>query len=600
MEKIVVFGAGKYGKDFLNLIGTDKVLFLLDNDQKKRNKDLFGVPILIYNENKQRIGKATVVVAVDEKKRNDIEKQLENDGFFNIAYVADYSQKIIKERINDREDYIGIYKKSINWVKNHSFEGKGIICHTGMPKSYPEVSGYFIPTLLQWGYREMALQYAKWLCDIQKEDGSWYDTENIKPYIFDTGQILKGLLSVREFLPNVDSNIIRGVDWILSNAKDDGRLPSPRIDDFGDGKTFHEIIHLYCLSPIIEAGKIFRKKEYIYKAEKILNYYLENEKEKIENFDLLSHFYAYVMEALLDLGKTEKVKMAMKKVSRLLDTQGIVPAYNDVHWVCVPGLFQMALVWFRLGDLEHGNKAFLFACRLQNPSGGWYGSYSIKDYPNEKNTYMPNEEISWANKYFMDALYWKCKTEFEKQSSDFFETINQNDERYRIIEKMVAKQSFTKKVCKILDVGCGKGAYINNLIARLTNLECYAVDISEDVMKFIDNDKIIKKQGTITCIPYNDDIFDVVFACESLEHAIDIDSSVKEMARVTKQGGMLIIIDKNIKKLGELQIEDWEQWFDEEELKEIISRYCREVQVHSHIEPGQIRDGLFCAWIGIK
>ena len=34
--------------------------------------------------------------------------------------------------------------------------------------------------------------------------------------------------------------------------------------------------------------------------------------------------------------------------------------------------------------------------RLQNRSGGFYGSYG-KDAQ-----YFPNEEISWANKYFID------------------------------------------------------------------------------------------------------------------------------------------------------------------------------------------------------
>lgn len=41
-----------------------------------------------------------------------------------------------------------------------------------------------------------------------------------------------------------------------------------------------------------------------------------------------------------------------------------------MNWVCSTGLFQLALVWFRLGELERGNKAFSHACKLQNASGG--------------------------------------------------------------------------------------------------------------------------------------------------------------------------------------------------------------------------------------
>lgn len=43
---------------------------------------------------------------------------------------------------------------------------------------------------------------------------------------------------------------------------------------------------------------------------------------------------------------------------------------------------------------------FNYACKLQNKSGGWYGSYLSEENENEINTYFPNSEISWAVKYF--------------------------------------------------------------------------------------------------------------------------------------------------------------------------------------------------------
>ena len=42
---------------------------------------------------------------------------------------------------------------------------------------YPEVTGYYIPTLMRWGFTDQAESYAKWLISIQHSDGAWYDTE---------------------------------------------------------------------------------------------------------------------------------------------------------------------------------------------------------------------------------------------------------------------------------------------------------------------------------------------------------------------------------------------------------------------------------------
>lgn len=42
----------------------------------------------------------------------------------------------------------------------------------------------------------MAVTYAGWLCSIQHEEGAWYDTDDKEPYVFDTAQILKGLVAI--------------------------------------------------------------------------------------------------------------------------------------------------------------------------------------------------------------------------------------------------------------------------------------------------------------------------------------------------------------------------------------------------------------------
>lgn len=310
------------------------------------------------------------------------------------------------------------FDKTIHWIHNNTINGNGIAVTSRQKTIYPEVTGYYIPSLLQWGETDLACAYAKYLCSIQKDDGSWYDSTDTAPYVFDSAQILKGMLAIRNIMPEVDANIIKGCDWILSNMQSDGRLTTPSRNAWGQDENFcSELIHIYCLSPIREAGQIFDKPEYLDAVNKILDYYKREKLDRIENFSLLSHFYAYVMEGLYDLGEIELCRKAMIGLEAYRNKKGGIPGLKDVHWVCSTGMFQLAIVWYKLGDLERGNSLFEYTLSLQNESGGWYGSYPAPSVfaplyrGRKKPFYFPNEEISWACKYFLDALWWKQKLE---------------------------------------------------------------------------------------------------------------------------------------------------------------------------------------------
>lgn len=275
---------------------------------------------------------------------------------------------------------------------------------------------------------------------------------------------------------------------------------------------------------------------------------------------------------------------------------GAVPAYNHVDWVCSTGLFQLASIWFRLGEIVRGNAAFQYACSLQNESGGWYGSYVSEKNPGEINTYFPKSEISWAVKYFLDALYHKNLAEFEKISDVFLDKIDFSDGRYKLLSSLISKAEISSS---ILDIGCGKGRYLKNLMDEYPIHDYYAVDLSKHVMQYISYPIKEKKQGVLTNIPYENDKFDFVYTCEALEHAIDIESTVRELARVTKPGGKIVIVDKNIEEIGRMEITEWEQWFDKDELRDILGKYCEMVTCKEITEyESHIGDRLFLGWVG--
>lgn len=200
-----------------------------------------------------------------------------------------------------------VFDRALKWIKGNTLDaktgvGKGITVTSAKKIIYPEVTGYYIPSLLNWGERDLAIRYAKYLLSVQQHDGSWLDCDNIAPYVFDSAQILKGLIAIRDIMPEVDAAIIKGCEWILSNMQPDGRLTTPSKDAWGSDDICSELVHVYCLSPINDAGEIFNRQDWKDASEKILNYYKTTQLEKIKNFSLLSHFYAYVLEGLIDTG----------------------------------------------------------------------------------------------------------------------------------------------------------------------------------------------------------------------------------------------------------------------------------------------------------
>ncbi len=295
------------------------------------------------------------------------------------------------------------------WIERNSVLNNGIVITSRQRRIYQEVTGYYIPTLLKYGMEDLAVSYARWLCRVQQPSGAWRSSDLQLENVFNTGQVLRGLSAIYEILPEVKDPMLKASEWLLSRMDENGRLVPVEGTLWAVG-TNSELIHLYCLPPVQVIGKKLNIPRYDECVAKILSYYKEAYADDIVNFNYLSHFYAYVIEALADLGEVDLAGRAMRGIEKLQKRNGSVPAYRNVSWVCSTGLFQMAIIWFKLGNSERGLRAFRYAAKLQNPSGGWYGGYPasgsliVQALLKEKISYFPDEEISWAVKYFLDAL----------------------------------------------------------------------------------------------------------------------------------------------------------------------------------------------------
>ena len=103
----------------------------------------------------------------------------------------------------------------------------------------------------------------------------------------------------------------------------------------------------------------------------------------------------------------------------------------------------------------------------------------------------------------------------------------------------------------ILDVGCGGGKTVNTLSKIATEGKIYGVDCSEvSVAVATSINKSLIKAGrveifhaSIESLPFSDDLFNLVIAVESFYFWPNLVNNLKEIRRVLKPGGSVILIN---------------------------------------------------------
>jgi len=94
----------------------------------------------------------------------------------------------------------------------------------------------------------------------------------------------------------------------------------------------------------------------------------------------------------------------------------------------------------------------------------------------------------------------------------------------------------------ILDVGCGIGSFEQ----YLQNLNIIGLDISEEMLKEArkrSNKTFV--QGNVEVLQFNDSKFDAVFSVTTLEFLDEYRKAIKEIVRVTKPKGKLLVMMLN-------------------------------------------------------
>jgi ubiquinone/menaquinone biosynthesis C-methylase UbiE len=102
----------------------------------------------------------------------------------------------------------------------------------------------------------------------------------------------------------------------------------------------------------------------------------------------------------------------------------------------------------------------------------------------------------------------------------------------------------------ILDVGCGGGRTLNKLAERAIAGKVYGVDYSEASVaastrtnaRWIEMGRVEVRQAAVSQLPLNDGVYDLVTAVETHFWWPDLTNDMREVFRVVKPGGKLIVI----------------------------------------------------------
>lgn len=101
----------------------------------------------------------------------------------------------------------------------------------------------------------------------------------------------------------------------------------------------------------------------------------------------------------------------------------------------------------------------------------------------------------------------------------------------------------------MLDIGCGGGATLKRLLKRSKDGKVYGIDISEEsvikackVNADVLDKQVFVQQGSAEKLPYENGMFDLVTAVETVYFWPNLPSCLQEVRRVLKPGGKFAIM----------------------------------------------------------
>jgi hypothetical protein len=357
-----------------------------------------------------------------------------------------FEQRHLYSYATTRRSSGGALNSLLRWIFDAQLPDGGIAAYysllTGYSESYPEVTGYIVPTLYDFARSSgddhavsVAERATGWLLSLQMPTGAFpgglhggLASPESHPSVFNTGQILQGL--VRAHAETNRAEILQAAiaagDWLIEVQHSDG--------SWSGHAAYQNVAHTYYSMvawALAELSDRAVDRQYGFAAEKNLDWVLSHFRSSgwIDGINLQGHsnylhFIAYVLQGALECGILRQRNDAIEAVAksawvllRKFETNKFLPGAfetdfkNGQHFTCLTGNAQMSCVWLRLfevtGDLRYLNAALKMNEMLKQLipmrggraiAGGVSGSHPIWG------RYQPLRYISWGNKFLADAL----------------------------------------------------------------------------------------------------------------------------------------------------------------------------------------------------
>ncbi|MET1171852.1 methyltransferase domain-containing protein [Paenibacillus amylolyticus] len=580
-KPIILFGAGQIGSEAVKycLDNGIHITCIADNNAELWGQSISGIEIV--SPDTIELHKPFLII-MSANFYNEMALQLSGYGLNN--YISYFMFKGRYNFVQGEYPEASSVQRALNWMIQNQQENGGVSVFGGSVYEYPEVTGYIIPTMLSYGLKEEALAMAHYLDSVINDNGSFNAAGSDRAYLFDTAQALRGLNAIQKITNKYYDIQIKAAEHLFSALKDnDGIFPKSYEDD----PIVPEPILLFGLPPMLEYAQLINDHEKIQLVHASVKRYLADPNVLLHK--TLTHFLAYQIDSLIDLGYENEVKDIIEKLLVSQRNDGSIPAYDSVDWVCITGCSQIAICLYKLGRREPADKLMAWVENNMESDGGFLGSVG------NGADYFADREIAWATKFYLDAYKLMIKAHFNDEFAPIAPSeIDEDDaEVTQVISEIINGNS-------VLEVGCGKGRILKRIHEKLPDCRLYGIDISPVMLSAVP-EYVKTTVGEIEFLPYGDNSFDVVYAVECIEHSPNLKAAVNELVRVCKPGGKVIIIDKQMSGWGRFSTPPWERWPDRAVLESLLQEKCNDVNSYALKNKGHDeRDDLFIKWMGVK
>ena len=320
----------------------------------------------------------------------------------------------------------------------------------GWATSYPETTGYIVPTFLQHAnvrddpaLRERARRMLDWMVSIQFPEGGFMggkiDAQPRVPVTFNTGQILIGLAAgVREFGDAYREPMNRAAGWLRDTLDEDGcwrRFPTPFASP---GEKVYET---HVSWGLFEAARIEPERGYGEAGLKQVDWALTKQRPNgwfascclSDPAFPLTHTIGYVLrgviEAYLYSGRDDLLAAAERTACGVMQAQredGYMAAHLDSEWraaadyACLTGIVQLASCWLLLyratGETQYrdaGYRANAYVRRTVRVNGGPDLRGGVKGAFPVDGGYGTFQFLNWAAKFCVDSNWHELEVRRE-------------------------------------------------------------------------------------------------------------------------------------------------------------------------------------------